>query len=65
MSGNVSVLNVTLNFVVMDLNPMITSAPNQLKRESESTYVFLSFHCSRVCFVKVSLLSLDVLSPVC
>ena len=23
MSGNVSVLNVTLNFVVMDLNPMI------------------------------------------
>lgn len=46
MSGNVSVLNVTLNFVVMDLNPMITSAHNQLKRESESTYVFLSFHCS-------------------
>lgn len=56
MSGNVSVLNVKLNFVVIDLNPMITSALSQLKRESESTYVFLSFHCSRVCFIKVSLL---------
>lgn len=65
MSGNVSVLNVKLNFVVIDLNPMITSAHSQLKRESESTYVFLSFHCSRVCFIKVSLLSLDVFSPVC